>query len=238
MSRSSWLDGIAGEVLEASTEGYDRARRVWNGMNDKHPGVIIRASTVDDVVATVRRAAETGTSLAVRGGGHSLPGFSTVDDGIVLDLGGIRRVEVDPDRRVALVGGGALWGDVDAATAKHGLATTGGLISTTGVGGLTLGGGIGWLTRYCGLACDNLLAATIVTADGSVRRADDDADPELLWALRGHRVRIPAAPGRERRSRPAAVPVVRGHRGGRGLPGLGPRIVRRVHDHARRADRT
>jgi FAD/FMN-containing dehydrogenase len=179
------LDELDGRAMTRDSAGYDLARRVWNGMIDSTPALIVRCASERDVVTTVRLAGQTGLPLAVRGGGHALPGFGTVDDGIVLDLDGLREVRVDRERRVGFAGGGARWADVDAATSLHGLATTGGLISSTGVGGLTLGGGIGWLTRYCGLACDNLLSATIVTADGCVRQVDSGTDPELLWALRG-----------------------------------------------------
>ncbi|HXA43284.1 MAG TPA: FAD-binding oxidoreductase [Candidatus Solibacter sp.] len=168
-----------------SDPDYDQARRVWNGTIDRRPAAVVRCTTVDDVIATVRAAAKAGIPLAVRGGGHSVPGFSTCDDGIVLDLASMSSVDVDPDARVAGVGGGATWGMVDAETERFGLATTGGLVSTTGVGGLTLGGGIGWLTRRCGLACDNLLSAEVVTATGEVVRAGGDGDQELLWGLRG-----------------------------------------------------
>src|SRR5207248_91557 len=123
--------------------------------------------------------------LAVRGGGHSVPGFGTVDDGLVIDLSGMRNVQVDPAAGVARAGGGALWGDFDHATNAFGLSTTGGVISTTGVGGLTLGGGIGYLARKHGLSCDNLIAADVVTADGRLLRASEDDNDDLVWALRG-----------------------------------------------------
>ncbi len=158
---------------------YDNARKLWNATTDAHPALIARCTSATEVAETIARA--DGLPLAVRGGGHSLPGLSTCDDGVVVDLSTWRGVRVDPERRIAVVDPGATWADVDAATAAHGLATTGGLISSTGVAGLTLGGGIGWLQRAYGLACDNLRAAELVTADGKIV----EADRELLWGLRG-----------------------------------------------------
>jgi FAD/FMN-containing dehydrogenase len=172
-------------VVLPDDAGYDNLRAVWNGAVDRHPAAIVRAGSVEDVVTVVGYARETGQELAVRCGGHSLPGFSTTDGGIVLDLSEMNGVEVDTEGRIARVQGGATWADYDAATHAHGLATTGGLISTTGVGGLTLGGGIGWLVRRCGLSCDNLVGAEVVLADGSVVRADSGANPDLLGGLRG-----------------------------------------------------
>lgn len=171
-------------VLPGSTD-YETARRVWNAAHDLHPAAVIRCSTTDEIAAGVRYAAGQRLPLAVRGGGHSFPGYGCCDGGIVLDLSPMSSVTVDPDRRVAGVGGGATWADVDSATTAFGLATPGGLVSTTGVGGLTLGGGIGWLSRSWGLSCDQLLAAEVVLADGSVTLAGETAEPDLLWALRG-----------------------------------------------------
>ena len=164
---------------------YEEARHIWNGAIDKHPAMIVRPAGTDDVVRTVRFAASEGLPVAVRGGAHSVAGFSTCDDGIVVDLSAMTTVEVDATARRAVAGGGTKWAGFDAATQAHGLATTGGLVSTTGLGGFTLGGGIGHLVRAYGLACDNLLAAEVVTADGSVVRASADDDAELYWALRG-----------------------------------------------------
>ena len=176
---------VSGDVITPGHTDYDSARRVWNGTVDRRPAAIVRCHSTGDVARTVRDVVRSGLPLAVRGGGHSLPGFSTCDGGVVLDLSRLRNVAVDAELRLARVGGGACWRDVDSATSAHGLATTGGLISSTGVGGLTLGGGIGWLTRRCGLACDNLLSAELVTAGGDVVRAGPDGDAELLWGLRG-----------------------------------------------------
>jgi FAD/FMN-containing dehydrogenase len=154
-------------------------------MVDRSPAIIVRCSSTADVVAAVNHARDNGLVLAVRGGGHNAGGLALCDDGLVIDLSGMRAVTVDPGRRTARAQGGALWRDFDAATHPHGLATTGGLISTTGVGGLTLGGGLGWLMRQHGLACDNVTAVEIVTADGSVRRASATENADLFWGIRG-----------------------------------------------------
>jgi FAD/FMN-containing dehydrogenase len=176
---------LNGRVITPGDRGYEEARRVWNGCIDRTPALIAQCRSSAEVAATVRAAAEHQVPLAVRGGGHSLPGFSACDAGIVLDLSGLGAVQVDPGRRLARAGGGCLWSGYDAATAAAGLASPGGLVSTTGVAGLTLGGGIGWLLRKHGLACDNLLAADVVTADGAVVRASAGDHAELLWGLRG-----------------------------------------------------
>ena len=154
-------------------------------MHDRRPRAVVQCADAADVIAAVQTAHDAGLDLAVRGGGHSVPGFGTVDDGLVIDLSGMRNVQVDPAAGVARAGGGALWGDFDHATNAFGLSTTGGVISTTGVGGLTLGGGIGYLARKYGLSCDNLIAADVVTADGRLLRASEDENDDLFWALRG-----------------------------------------------------
>lgn len=177
--------GLSGTVIRRGDASYDQARRVWNGMVDRSPEIIVRCATTADVVAAVNFARDKGLVLAVRGGGHNAAGLGVCDDGLVIDLSPMRAVKVDTAQRIAYVQGGALWRDLDAATHPHGLATTGGLISTTGVGGLTLGGGLGWLMRKHGLACDNVLAVEIVTADGQVRRASATENPDLFWAVRG-----------------------------------------------------
>ena len=151
----------------------------------KRPRLVARCTSADDVIASLAFAREQGLPISVRAGGHSVAGHSLVDDGLVLDIRGLADVEVDPERRIARVGGGVTWAAVDRATGEHGLATTGGRVSTTGVAGLTLGGGSGWLEPKFGLACDNLVGAELVTADGRVVRASADENPELLWALRG-----------------------------------------------------
>jgi FAD/FMN-containing dehydrogenase len=178
-------DRVSGQVIRPGDEGYDEARRVYNAMIDVRPAAIVRCATDDDVVAVVRAAAERGMDLAVRGGGHSVPGFGTAEGALVADLSGMQSVEVDDAARTASAGGGTTWGRFNDVTAAHGLATTGGIISTTGVGGLTLGGGIGYLCRAHGLSCDNLMSARVVTADGSLVTASAEENPDLFWALRG-----------------------------------------------------
>ena len=177
--------GFRGELIAADHAGYDAARAVWNGSIDRRPWVIARCSGAADAAAAVRFARDNDLEIAVRGGGHNVAGTAMCDDGIVVDLSAMRAVWVDPAGRTALVQGGALWGDVDHETQAHGLATTGGIVSHTGVGGVTVGGGIGWLMRKHGLTVDNLLAADVVTAEGSLVRASLDEHPDLFWALRG-----------------------------------------------------
>jgi FAD/FMN-containing dehydrogenase len=179
------LRSQVGEIVLPDDSGYDEARAVLNGMIDRHPSVVARPSDADGVAATVNYAREHALDLAIRGGGHSVPGFGTCDDGVVLDLSKMRAVTVDPSKRTATAEGGATWGDFNVATGQHGLATTGGIISTTGVTGLTLGGGIGYLDRGLGLSCDNVLSADIVTADGRRVRASETENADLFWALRG-----------------------------------------------------
>ena len=176
---------VRGSVIIPEDEGYDEARRVYNGMIDRHPAVVVRAVNVGDVIAGVNFARENQLDLAVRGGGHSVPGFGTCDDGLVIDLSPMRGVRVDPATATARAEGGATWGDFNAAAYPFGLATTGGIISTTGVGGLTLGGGIGYLTRGRGLSIDNLLSVDVVTADGRFLVASEREHEDLFWALRG-----------------------------------------------------
>lgn len=175
-----------GLVLTAADSPYDEARRVYNAMIDRRPAAILRAEDVADVIAGVRFAREHSLSLAVRGGGHSVPGFGTCDDGLVIDLAAMRNVRVDPKSKRARIGGGAELGALDHAGSAFGLATPAGFISTTGVGGLTLGGGIGaYISRRFGLTCDNLVSARVVTANGQFVRAAADENEELFWALRG-----------------------------------------------------
>ncbi len=176
---------LRGELVVPGTDAYHEHRQVWNGCIDRSPALIARCRSTEDVVAAVDFAREGGLLVAVRGGGHSFAGFSTCDGGLVIDLSPMDRVEVNAQARFARAEGGATWHAFDAATHAEGLATTGGLISTTGVAGLTLGGGIGWLMRKHGLACDNLLGVEMVTADGDVIRADAGENPELFWGVRG-----------------------------------------------------
>ena len=176
---------VRGPVYAPGDDAYDEARAVYNAMIDRRPAVVVRAANAGDVIAAVNHAREAGVDLAVRGGGHSVPGFGTCDGGVVIDLSGMRAVRVDPEARTARAEGGATWGDFNAATHAFGLATTGGIISTTGVGGLTLGGGIGYLSRGLGLSLDNLISLDIVTADGRLLVASDQQNQDLFWALRG-----------------------------------------------------
>jgi len=182
MDELKQLDGpVRGRIIRPGDADYDEARAVHNGMQDRRPAAIVQARDAADVAAAV----EAGVDIAVRGGGHSVPGFGTTDGGLVIDLSGMHDVHVDPANRRARVGGGATLGDLDHATHPFGLATTGGIISTTGVAGLTLGGGIGYLARAYGLSCDNLLSADVVTADGKLVTASDYQHEDLFWALRG-----------------------------------------------------
>jgi hypothetical protein len=176
---------LTGPVFTATDDGYDEARRVYNFMIDRHPRAVAQCASAQDVAAVVTFARDNGLDLAVRGGSHSVPGFGTADDAVVADLSGMREVHVDADERVASVQGGATWDDVNRAAGAHGLATPGGIISTTGVGGLTLGGGIGYLARGYGLSIDNVLSADVVTADGQVRTASAEQNSDLFWAIRG-----------------------------------------------------
>ncbi len=176
---------ISGTIIGPVDDGYEEARTVLNGMIDRHPAAVIRCTNTADVVAAVNFAREKGVDVAVRGGAHSVPGFGTCDGGVVIDLSGMRQVQVDAARRTARAQGGATWGDFNTATHEYGLATTGGIISTTGLGGLTLGGGIGYLARGYGLSLDNLVSAEVVTADGQIVTASADDHPDLFWALRG-----------------------------------------------------
>jgi FAD/FMN-containing dehydrogenase len=172
-------------VITRDDDGYDEARKVYNAMIDRRPRVVVRTANAGDVMAAVDFARENQLDLAVRGGAHSVPGFGTCDDGVVIDLSAMRSVRVDPVNRTARAEGGATWGDFNAATHAFGLATTGGIISTTGIAGLTLGGGIGYLDRGAGLSCDNLISADVVTADGQFLVASERENPDLFWALRG-----------------------------------------------------
>jgi FAD/FMN-containing dehydrogenase len=176
---------LDGELIRPGDTGYDAARRVWNGMFDSRPAAIARVQGALDVIAVVDFARETGIELAVRGGGHSSAGYSTVDGGLVLDFSSMREVRVDPEARTARAQAGALWGDVDRATQAHGLAVPGGQISHTGIAGLTLGGGIGWLSRKHGLTIDSLQSVELVTADGRLVTASESENPDLFWGLRG-----------------------------------------------------
>ncbi|MEO8149525.1 MAG: FAD-binding oxidoreductase [Bacteroidia bacterium] len=176
---------LRGHLIQRTDAEYDDARKVYNGMIDKKPLCIVKCTDVADVIASVNFGRENNLLIAVRCGGHNGGGLGMCDDGMVIDLAGIKYTHVDTDAKTVRVGGGCTWGDVDHATHAFGMATPSGIISTTGVGGLTLGGGIGHLTRKCGLSIDNLLAADVVLADGRLVKADEKNNPDLFWAIRG-----------------------------------------------------
>lgn len=176
---------VRGDVLAQGDEGYGQARLVWNGYFNRTPGLIVRCAGAADVVSAVRFATEHDVLIAVRSGGHSYPGHSTIDDGLVIDLTRMKGIRVDLQRGVAIAEPGLLLADLDDETYRFGLSVTGGQVSHTGIAGLTLGGGIGWLCRSQGLTVDNLIAADVVLADGEVRRASEEDDADLFWAIRG-----------------------------------------------------
>jgi len=176
---------FAGELIVPGDAGYDEARGLWNGDIDRRPALIARVDSADDIAAAIRFGREHDLEIAVRGGGHSFAGHGAGDDGLMINLSALREVSVDPGAHRARCGGGATWAELDAATQAHGQAVPGGQISHTGVAGLSLGGGIGWLTRQAGLSCDNLVSARVVTADGRVVTASATENPDLHWALRG-----------------------------------------------------
>ncbi|WP_227355234.1 FAD-binding oxidoreductase [Haladaptatus salinisoli] len=178
-------DGFRGELLRPGDSGYEGARRIWNGMRDARPAVIAVCSGVADVKAAVNFARERDVPVAVRGGGHNVAGTATCDGGVVIDLSGMRSVLVDPEERRVRAQGGATWGDVDWETQAFGLVVPGGVVSETGIAGLTLGGGYGWTRRKWGLTCDALVAADVVTGEGEFVRASEEENEDLLWALRG-----------------------------------------------------
>jgi FAD/FMN-containing dehydrogenase len=185
MTLESLKESVRGPVITPDDPDYDDARRVYNAMIDRRPRVIVRPANTGDVMTAVRFAQDNGLPVATRGGSHSVPGFGTADDAVVVDLSLRRSVRVDPHTHTARAEGGATWGDFNAATHAYGLATTGGFVSTTGIGGLTLGGGIGYLARSLGLSCDNLISADVVTADGAVHLASEKENDDLFWAIRG-----------------------------------------------------
>jgi FAD/FMN-containing dehydrogenase len=176
---------VSGQLLGPDDAGYDAARAVHNGLVDRRPALIVRCRTADDVVAGLAFAREAGLDVSVRGGGHNVAGRAVADGGVMIDLAEMKGITVDPAERTATAQGGVLWAELNDATAKHGLAVTGGAVSTTGIAGLTLGGGLGWLMAKYGLAADNLLGAELVTAAGDVLDVDASSHPELFWALRG-----------------------------------------------------
>jgi FAD/FMN-containing dehydrogenase len=176
---------LSGRVLRPVDDGYEAARRVHNGLVDRAPAVIVRCRSAADVAAGVRLARVAGLDICVRGGGHNVGGRAVVDDAVMIDLAEMKGISVDPQARTVRAEGGVTWGELNAATAEYGLAVTGGLISTTGIAGLTLGGGLGWLMAKHGLAADNLVAVELVNADGDVFEVSEATDPDLFWALRG-----------------------------------------------------
>ncbi|MEA2399211.1 MAG: hypothetical protein QOK25_2767 [Thermoleophilaceae bacterium] len=179
------LPGFSGQLLHSSDDGYDDARQVFNGMIDRRPAVIARCAGADDVAATVNLARENDLPLSVYGGGHGVTGSAVVDAGVCIDLRGMKGIDVDPEARTVRAEGGLTWGELDAATQEHGLAVTGGRVSGTGLGGLILGSGSGWLERKLGFVCDNLVAAEVVTADGRQVTASKDENADLFWGLQG-----------------------------------------------------
>jgi FAD/FMN-containing dehydrogenase len=184
-SAKEFKSNLRGSIIEPDDKGYDDARKVYNGMIHKRPRLIARCADVADVIQSVNFASDQDLLLAIRSGGHNAGGLGICDDGLVIDLAPMKYTRVDPAARTVIAGGGCTWGDVDHATHVFGLATPSGIISTTGVGGLTLGGGIGHLTRKCGLTIDNLISADVVLANGNFVKANADENPDLFWAIRG-----------------------------------------------------
>ncbi|CAN5182172.1 FAD-binding oxidoreductase [soil metagenome] len=176
---------LHGTILMEGNAEYEKARKIWNGMIDRKPLLIVRCTTTEDIQHAVKFARKNNLLISVRGGGHNVSGSAVCDAGIMIDLSLMRTINVFAEEKFAVVEMGATWGDFDKATQQYGLATTGGLITTTGVAGLTLGGGVGWLVRKCGLSCDNLMEAEVVTADGTVCKASLTENPDLLWGIRG-----------------------------------------------------
>jgi FAD/FMN-containing dehydrogenase len=207
---SGFPDDFAGEVIHPDDPGYDAARVVWNGMIDRRPALVVRPTSADDVATAIRYGRDEELPIAVRGGGHSVPGLSTCDDGIVIDLSAMRGVRIDAEQRVARANGGALLGELDTAALERGLVCPVGVVSHTGVAGLTLGGGMGRLQRKYGLTVDNILAVELVTADGRQVRASADENPDLFWGLRGAGPNFGVATAFELRLHPFDGAIVHG----------------------------
>src|SRR5687767_9246533 len=201
---------LHGEVLTPTEPGYDDARRVWNAMIDKRPALIARCADADDIAAAVRFAREQNLAISIRGGGHNVAGLAVSDGGLMIDCAPMKGITIDSQTQTARAQPGVLWGEFDAATQAHGLATVGGVVSTTGIAGLTLGGGQGWLTGKHGLSLDNLLATEVVTADGERVRARADEHPDLFWALRGAGANFGVVTGFEFRLHPVGPTVLGG----------------------------
>ena len=176
---------VSGAVLEPGDAGYDEARAVHNGLIDRKPALIVRCRTTNDVVAALAFARDNGLEVSVRGGGHNVAGRAVTEGGVMIDLAEMKGITIDPDRATATAQGGVIWAELNDAAAKHGLAVTGGAVSTTGIAGYTLGGGLGWLMAKYGLAADNLIAVELVTAEGDILHVDSDSHRDLFWALRG-----------------------------------------------------
>src|SRR6185436_2372346 len=181
----AFAGSVSGSVLLPHDDGYEEARRVQNGLIDRRPAVIVRCAGATDIAEAVKLARSSGLEISVRGGGHNVAGRAVAEGGLMIDLAPMKGIHVDPKTRVARAQGGALWKEFNRETQVHGLATTGGVVGSTGVGGLTLGGGVGWLMARYGLALDNLRTATLVLADGRVVRTSADEEPDLFWAIRG-----------------------------------------------------
>jgi FAD/FMN-containing dehydrogenase len=179
------VPGFTGDAIYPGDRLYEKVRQVFNGLIDTRPQVVLQCRSADDIVAAVRYAVDSGAEIAVRSGGHSVAGHSTTDGGIVIDLTMLRGVRVDAEARIAYVDAGATWGDVDRVTSSYGLACPGGVVSTTGVGGFSLGGGIGWLSRAYGMTCDNLIGAELVLASGEVLSVSYTEHSDVMWCLRG-----------------------------------------------------
>jgi UDP-N-acetylenolpyruvoylglucosamine reductase len=201
---------LRGDLLVPTDPGYDDARQVWNAMVDKRPALIARCTGADDVAAAVRFGREHSLLLSVRGGGHNVAGLAVAEGGLMIDCAPMKGITINPEAQTARAEAGVLWGEFDAATQAHGLATVGGVVSTTGIAGLTLGGGQGWLTGNYGLSLDNLLAAEVVTADGRVVRASADEHPDLFWALRGAGANVGVVTAFEFRLHPLGPTVLGG----------------------------
>ena len=213
-SVEGFRDSLNGESLLPGDEGYDDARRIWNAMVDKRPALIARCSGTADVIKSVNFARERDLLISVRGGGHNFPGNSVCNDGLMIDLSRMTGVRVDPAAKTVRAQGGTKWGAFDHETQAFGLAAPGGTDVDTGIAGLTLGGGIGWLSGSYGLSCDNMIAADVVTADGRMLTASADENPDLLWALRGRRRQL-------RRRHLSRIPIASRWSGGAGgLPGV------------------
>src|SRR5256886_3708141 len=182
---AEFANELHGEIVRPQDEGYDDARKIWNAMIDRRPALIVRCRDAEDVTRSIAFARDQELPLAGRGGGHNVSGNALGDDGLVIDLSPLKEIRIDTERRTAVVGGGVTWGEFDKAAQASGLATTGGVVSATGVAGLTLGGGFGFLARKHGLACDNLLGVELVTADGRLVHASEEENPDLFWGVRG-----------------------------------------------------